>query len=219
MIRELKFKHLRDNGDATSNYDVEFTKGLTLRELVEMVLRHAPDEWGYFEIATSPSGVPVRFCDLIQVVEYRCGKIVDIKTELYEKYSDRKIETLAASGGYTRMDYTARVSPTDKDGNVDAPIETVYIPARDEHDGIHGISVKLRWACPICGAPRGEIQNGRSYDGSRVLFCNTWQNPCGHVDKYADVRTEAAANGLNGDVLTGGALNDTLPTARTDNRT
>lgn len=91
--------------------------------------------------------------------------------------------------------------------------------ARAEHDGTHGINVKLRWLCPICGAPRGEIQNGRSYDGSRVLFCNTWQNPCGHVDKYADVRTEAAANGLNGDVLTGGGLNDALPAVPADNRT
>lgn len=85
-----------------------------------------------------------------------------------------------------------------------APIKTVYIPARAEHDGTHGINVKLRWVCPICGAPRGEISNGRSYDGSRVLFCNTWQNPCGHVDKYDDVRAEAAANGLNDDVFAGG---------------
>lgn len=94
--------------------------------------------------------------------------------------------------------------PADKDGNPDAPIKTVYIPARAEHDGTHGINVKLRWVCPICGAPRGKISNGRSYDGSRVLFCNTWQNPCGHVDKYDDVRAEAAANGLNGDVFAGG---------------
>ncbi len=91
-----------------------------------------------------------------------------------------------------------------KGGKADAPIKTVYIPARAEHDGAHGINVKLRWVCPICGAPRGEISNGRSYDGSRVLFCNTWQNPCGHVDKYDDVRAEAAANGLNGDVFAGG---------------
>lgn len=41
-------------------------------------------------------------------------------------------------------------------------------------------------------------------DGSRILFCDTWQNPCGHIDKYADVRAEAAANGLNGDVMSGG---------------
>lgn len=220
MIRELNFRHLRDNGDATANYAVEFTKGLTLRKLVDMVLQHAPDEWGYFEIVTAPAGAPVRFCDTVRVIEYRYGKIIYIKNELYEQVADKEIEKLDASGGWTRMDYTARVSPADKDGNPDAPINTVYIPARAEHDGTHGINVKLRWVCPICGAPRGEISNGRSYDGSRVLFCNTWQNPCGHVDKYNDVRAEAAANGLNGDVFGGGgALNDALPTARADNRT
>lgn len=73
-----------------------------------------------------------------------------------------------------------------------------------EHDGTHGAYVKLRWVCPKCGAPRGEVKSGRSYDGSRILFCDTWQNPCGHVDSYDDVRAEAAANGLNGDVLSGG---------------
>lgn len=96
-----------------------------------------------------------------------------------------------------KREYTTRLDTV-------APIKTVYIPARDEHDGIHGTSVKLRWVCPICGAPRGNVSNGRSYDGSRVLFCDTWDNPCGHVDKYADVRAEAAANGLNGNIAGGG---------------
>lgn len=211
----LKFNCLRNNADATSNYAVEFTKGLTLRELVNIVLRHEPNEWGYIEIVPALPCDNARFSDVIRVVEYSNGKIVDIKKELYEKIADKVIERIDASGGYTRMDYKAYI-PT----AADTPIKTVYIPARAEHDGIHGISVKLRWACPICGAPRGEIQNGRSYDGSRVLFCNTWQNPCGHVDKYADVRTEAAANGLNGDVLTGGGvLNGALPTVPADNRT
>ncbi len=100
----------------------------------------------------------------------------------------------------------------------DAPIKTVYIPARAEHDGIHGVNVKLRWLCPKCGAPRGEVKSGRSYDGSRILFCDTWQNPCGHVDKYADVRAEAAANGLNGDVMSGGGVNDKPIDRPADNR-
>lgn len=99
----------------------------------------------------------------------------------------------------------------------DAPIKTVYIPARAEHDGIHGVNVKLRWLCPKCGAPRGEVKSGRSYDGSRILFCDTWQNPCGHIDKYADVRAEAAANGLNGDVMSGG-VNDKPIDRPADNR-
>jgi hypothetical protein len=76
--------------------------------------------------------------------------------------------------------------------------KTVYIPARPDHDGISGVEVTLEWSCPVCGGPRGEPHPVRSYDGSRILYCDGWTNPCGHVDKYADVFTEAASNGLNG---------------------
>ena len=76
-------------------------------------------------------------------------------------------------------------------------IKQVYIPACANHEGIYGMYVKLRWVCPICGQPRGQILKGRSYDGSRFLAVDTWNNPCGHIDKYDDVRKEAAANGLN----------------------
>lgn len=77
-------------------------------------------------------------------------------------------------------------------------IKTVFIPAGAEHCGCYGTRVKLRWICPKCGKPRGEIQKVRSYDGSAVLFCDGWSNDCGHVDKYDDVRKEARLNGLNG---------------------
>lgn len=76
-------------------------------------------------------------------------------------------------------------------------IKTVYIPAREQHGGVYGMYVKLWWICPICGQPRGQIKNVRSYDGSRVLPCDGWDNPCGHVDKYDACRKEAAENGLN----------------------
>jgi hypothetical protein len=77
-------------------------------------------------------------------------------------------------------------------------IKTVYIPACVEHDGIMGMYVKLFWNCPVCGKPRGEIvDNVRSYDGSRILYCDGWYNPCGHIDKYSDVRHEAYTNDLN----------------------
>lgn len=76
-------------------------------------------------------------------------------------------------------------------------IKEVYIPACAEHEGLYGIHVNLRWVCPICGKPRGEIQRVLSYDGSRYLECDGWQNPCGHVDKYSNLRVEAFRNGLN----------------------
>lgn len=82
--------------------------------------------------------------------------------------------------------------------DVPKTIKTVYIPACVEHEGTMGVCVGLFWNCPVCGKPRGDILNNvRSYDGSRILYCDGWYNPCGHIDKYAAVRQEALANGLN----------------------
>lgn len=78
-----------------------------------------------------------------------------------------------------------------------AEIKTVSIPAYEQHEGLNSIDINLRWVCPICGKPRGEIKTGYSYDGSLRLPVDTWKNPCGHIDKYADVRKEAVKNGLN----------------------
>jgi len=76
---------------------------------------------------------------------------------------------------------------------MEAPIKSVTVPARDDHEGIHWTTIKLRWVCPVCGGRRGEIRNGLSWDGSRRLAVNVWHNPCGHVDKYPRLREEAAA--------------------------
>lgn len=65
---------------------------------------------------------------------------------------------------------------------------TVTIPARIEHDGYHALTVTLPWVCLVCGAPRGEPYDTISYDGSRRLHVQGWINPCGHIEKYADVR-------------------------------
>lgn len=77
------------------------------------------------------------------------------------------------------------------------PVRTVTIPARDEHEGIYSRNVRLAWRCPVCGGERGEVREALSYDGSRRLHVSGWTNACGHIDKYADVRKEADANGLN----------------------
>lgn len=76
-------------------------------------------------------------------------------------------------------------------------IKLVLIPACEIHEGIHALTVHLRWICPICGGERGEIHRALSYDGSRRLVVSGWNNPCGHIDKYADVLEEAKKNGFN----------------------
>lgn len=80
---------------------------------------------------------------------------------------------------------------------IDAEIRLVTIPARQNHEGLLTITVKLHWTCPECGKPRGEVYRTQSYDGSLSLNCDGWKNPCGHVDHYSHVRLEAIANGLN----------------------
>ena len=76
-------------------------------------------------------------------------------------------------------------------------LETVIIPGSAEHAGVFSLRVTLQWVCPVCGQKRGKPNQTRSYDGSRILYCDGWTNPCGHVDKYDAVREEAKKNGMN----------------------
>lgn len=69
---------------------------------------------------------------------------------------------------------------------------TVEIPGSVQHEGNDRITVKIPWKCPICGGPRGIPKRGLSYDGSRRMVVHQWENPCGHVDNYTNVRAEAA---------------------------
>lgn len=71
-------------------------------------------------------------------------------------------------------------------------MKTVTVPACIDHAGIHSMQVTLVWSCPECGGARGEPYQAISWDGSRRLFVDSWVNPCGHIDKYRDVRKEYA---------------------------
>lgn len=67
---------------------------------------------------------------------------------------------------------------------------TVTIPAREQHAGYASITVTLPWVCRKCGGPRGEPYQAASYDGCRRLSVHRWSNPCGHVEKYSEVRRD-----------------------------
>lgn len=73
-----------------------------------------------------------------------------------------------------------------------AEARTVEVPGSDDHGGTHRIKVTLSWVCPRCGGPRGEVHRVVSYDGSRRMEVDGWDNPCGHIDLYSDVRAEAS---------------------------
>lgn len=70
---------------------------------------------------------------------------------------------------------------------------TVTIPACAEHEGLFAVQVTLPWVCLHCGGPRGEPFETISYDGSRRLGVHGWTNPCGHIEKYSEVRAAVAA--------------------------
>lgn len=79
-------------------------------------------------------------------------------------------------------------------GRVATGQRTVSIPARSDHDGFCSMQATVDWICPQCGGPRGEVFSTISYDGSRRLVCDGWNNPCGHIDKYSAVREEHFEN-------------------------
>lgn len=72
---------------------------------------------------------------------------------------------------------------------------TVTIPDRSDHGGFqeHLKKYTISNKCPKCGAKRAiKRWKDYSYDGSRKLFCDRWDNACNHYDLYEDVRIEAA---------------------------
>ncbi|SCK55308.1 hypothetical protein VAR608DRAFT_5693 [Variovorax sp. HW608] len=65
---------------------------------------------------------------------------------------------------------------------------TVTIPACEMHEGFSALTLTLNWRCLHCGGRRGEPFDTVSFDGSLRLACHGWANPCGHVEKYSEVR-------------------------------
>ena len=69
----------------------------------------------------------------------------------------------------------------------------VTIPRINEHCGLRSnlITVEISNFCPKCGAMRGiKRWQGLSFDGSRRLEVDCWQNECWHIDMYEDIREE-----------------------------
>lgn len=70
---------------------------------------------------------------------------------------------------------------------------TVTIPSITEHAGYYFnlTTIEIADECPKCGKKRGVKRwEGLSYDGSRRLNVDCWENECGHIDKYSDVIKE-----------------------------
>lgn len=66
----------------------------------------------------------------------------------------------------------------------------VTIPSSQEHSGYGLVTLEISDNCPICNGPRGKVFGTHSFDGSRRLNVDGWNNPCGHIDTYAAIRNE-----------------------------
>lgn len=54
-------------------------------------------------------------------------------------------------------------------------------------------TITIADTCPTCGGPRGEPRMARQCDDGEWFNVSRWENPCGHIDRYADVLREVAA--------------------------
>lgn len=53
-------------------------------------------------------------------------------------------------------------------------------------------TVAISAYCPRCGEKRGEPTGQNQCDDGAFYWVQVWANPCGDVDRYADVIKEAA---------------------------
>jgi hypothetical protein len=55
----------------------------------------------------------------------------------------------------------------------------------------HTLDIEISDKCPVCGGKRGKPYGYNFYDDGDWFWVNRWDNPCGHLDKYADCIKES----------------------------
>lgn len=89
----------RERGDCTAPYDVILDKEYTVKEFIETVVSR-DREWGYIGIAVKGSIFGDPHC------EYKWGKLL---YDLPEEIHNKKVISVKADGGWSRMDYLLEV--------------------------------------------------------------------------------------------------------------
>lgn len=85
------------SGDCTAPYDIILEKTYTVEEFVNTVLTNRDNEWGYIGIKNKNEpffGYPC--------CEYKRGHLLSV---LPADILAKKIQSVTASGGWSRMDY------------------------------------------------------------------------------------------------------------------
>ena len=116
-MKEIKFNVVWSGevaGDCTQRFNVDFSEGLTVRQLVSYILHRRKSEWGSLAILCKYS--PIGFISCNQIfLKYENGRKTHIDPEIYSIISELKIFKLSGSGGYSAMDYYLTFYPADED--------------------------------------------------------------------------------------------------------
>lgn len=90
-----------ESGDCTCGYEVLLDKEYTVQEFVDAVLSEMNKEWGYIRIYN-----PFNFFES-PCIRYRHGEIISDK--FGNDILNKKIMSVSASGGWSRMDYILHI--------------------------------------------------------------------------------------------------------------
>ena len=89
-----------ERGDCTAPYLVTLDKEYTVEELVQQILTQYNDEWGYIGIDTPGTWFGDPNC------QYDYGHL---RTYLPKDVLSKKVQSVRADGGWTRMDWYIKV--------------------------------------------------------------------------------------------------------------
>lgn len=87
-------------GDCTSVYKIYFPEGITVEELINLVLEENPDEWGNFTLGSYFNGETLGHYDRNKENRFKIKNL-----EYYNKIKDFHPVKVEAHGGWSLMDY------------------------------------------------------------------------------------------------------------------
>ncbi|MGD6829085.1 hypothetical protein [Bacillus pumilus] len=68
-------------------------------------------------------------------------------------------------------------------------IQKITIPKRDFNGYLVGFrKINVVWKCPTCGGKMGEPQLTPHAEDGFYGSIHTWENQCGHITKYGDLK-------------------------------
>ena len=96
-------------GDCCAGYLVETdrrSREHTVKELIELILKEHPDDWGYIELyPVYHAGDDPKPNSKKYICSYKKGEMESQEDKNIEMYGDLRPYKITSSGGWSRMDY------------------------------------------------------------------------------------------------------------------